>query len=128
MIKTIRNIGLVSLLILFSLVSVVIASDEGLVGYWKFDEGEGNIAVDSNSYKNNGKIVEAVYVEGKDGHALKFDGTKGYVEIPDSDSLNITGAITLEMWVYLQELPEESKIYSFIQKGVNVTIRNSGCI
>jgi len=33
------------------------------------------------------------------GSALKYDGTNDYVNVPDSNSLDITGAITLEAWV-----------------------------
>jgi len=40
-----------------------------------------------------------VWVDGKYGYALNFDGVDDYVEVPDSDSLDITDEITLEAWV-----------------------------
>lgn len=33
------------------------------------------------------------------GHALKFDGTDDYIEVPDSSSLDITEEITIEAWI-----------------------------
>ena len=38
-------------------------------------------------------------MDGIFGKALAFDGTGDTVEIPHADSLNITTAITMEMWV-----------------------------
>jgi len=72
-----------------------------IVGLWLFDEGNGNIAADSSGNKNNGVIKNAKWTNGKIGKALEFDGTAAcFVEIPDSESLDITDAITLEAWVY----------------------------
>ncbi len=34
-------------------------NEEGLIGYWKFDEGEGDILHDSSPYENHGTIVGA---------------------------------------------------------------------
>jgi len=36
---------------------------------------------------------------GFERHALRFDGVDDYVEVPDSESLNITDAITIEAWI-----------------------------
>jgi len=33
------------------------------------------------------------------GYALKFDGTDDYIEVPDSNSLDITEEITIEAWI-----------------------------
>ncbi|EMR73654.1 hypothetical protein MCGE09_00569, partial [Thaumarchaeota archaeon SCGC AB-539-E09] len=39
-------------------------------------------------------------------YALEFDGINNYVEVPDSDSLDITGAITIEFWLKFSSVPE----------------------
>jgi prepilin-type N-terminal cleavage/methylation domain-containing protein len=77
------------------------------VGYWKFDEGSGTTAIDSSGYNNNGTIIGAAYTtetpyqaagQGSGKYALSFNGSNNYVTIPDNNSLDITGAITLEAW------------------------------
>ncbi len=70
-----------------------------LVGYWKFDEGTGTTAQDSSTYRNNGNIQGATWITGKTGQALQFDGASNGVIVADSDSLDLTNAITVEAWV-----------------------------
>ncbi len=66
-----------------------------MVAYWKFDEGIGSIAYDETANANDG-----ILSGGKFGNALEFDGISDYVEVSDSDSLDITSSITLEAWIY----------------------------
>jgi hypothetical protein len=74
----------------------------GLVGYWKFDEGSGNIAADSSGNGNNGTLENAPgWVNGENGSGLSFDGVDDFVLVPDSSSLHISGAVTVMAWVYL---------------------------
>jgi hypothetical protein len=35
----------------------LVGNEEGLVGYWRFDDGTGSKAVDSSSTKNDGTLV-----------------------------------------------------------------------
>jgi len=72
----------------------------GLVLWLKFNEGGGNIAYDSSFYNNHGTIYGATWTDGKFGKALSFDGVDDYVEVPDSESLRITGDLTMIAWVY----------------------------
>lgn len=49
---------------------------------------------------NNGTINSGVtYAQGVVGNAFKFNGTTGYVSLPDN-SLNLTGDFTISVWVY----------------------------
>ncbi len=92
---------LVFVFILFS-VSTAFSAEEGLVGYWNFDEGKGDVATDSSGNKNDGKLVRSPeWVDGKLGKALKFDSAKTQkVEIQNSDSFGeITTAVTMVAWV-----------------------------
>jgi hypothetical protein len=76
----------------------------GLVGYWKFDEGSGITAYDGSGNGNNGTIYGATWVDGKCGKALKFDNISEYINIPDSNSLDIgTSDFTLIAWVYRED-------------------------
>ncbi|MFB0552754.1 MAG: LamG-like jellyroll fold domain-containing protein [Phycisphaerae bacterium] len=87
-------------LISFVLVLAVVgeASAE-LVGHWKFDEGSGNIAVDVSGYGNDGTINGATWTTGKFGPALNFDGIDDDVDCGNDESLNITGEITIALWI-----------------------------
>jgi hypothetical protein len=74
----------------------------GLVGYWKLDEGSGNTAVDSSGKGNTGTLQNGpVWVDGKEGKALGFDGVDDFVQVTDSSSLHLSTAVTVEAWVYL---------------------------
>ncbi len=77
-------------------------SSVGLVGHWKLDEASGLTATDSSGSGNNGTLTDMVGTEWATGilnGALRFDGIRDYVEVPDSPSLDITEAITLAVWV-----------------------------
>ncbi|MGC9046550.1 MAG: LamG-like jellyroll fold domain-containing protein, partial [Minisyncoccia bacterium] len=83
-----------------SLGSVTTWLDKGLVGYWSFDEGTGTIAYDSSGNSNNGTLINGpTWTTGKVGGALSFDGVDDYVEVPDSDSISITGDMTIVAWI-----------------------------
>ena len=53
--------------------SSALDSDAAL-GIWFFDEGNGDTAKDSSNTGNDGEIVDAQWVAGKYGEALKFEG------------------------------------------------------
>jgi len=63
----------------------------GLVLYLPFDEGTGRSTKDQSMWRDSSQCIH--------GSCLKFDGTDDYVEIPDSNSLDITDEITLTAWV-----------------------------
>jgi hypothetical protein len=70
----------------------------GLVGYWKFDEGKGNATVDSSGNHNNGTIVGADWVQGREGSGLSFNGAEDFVDIPDKPSLHVSDALSISLW------------------------------
>ncbi|MHA1329652.1 MAG: DUF2341 domain-containing protein [Candidatus Hodarchaeales archaeon] len=86
---------------------------DGLVAYWRFDEGSGNTAYDTH---------HIAYPTNKDGtkflNALSFDGVDDYVEVPHSDSLEGMEKITISMWAKWvnKTTPSEQWLY-----------RNPGC-
>jgi len=85
---------------------------KGLVAYWSFDEGSGNIAYDSSGNGNHGTIYGAKWTQGKFGQALSFDGVDDYV---DTTAINITGPITITLWVKLN-VPVIDKVHTFVNK------------
>ena len=92
-----------TLLFLFLLSIIFLSSPEaadGLRAHWKFDENNSNIAYDSAG-TNNGTIYGTTAWEtGIRGSCIHFDGSSGYVLIPDDDVLDPTsGDITIEAWI-----------------------------
>ena len=55
--------------------------DEHIVLWLQFDEGAGDVAVDSSNYGNDCAIVGPTWTEGKYGSVLLFDGIDDYVEV-----------------------------------------------
>lgn len=70
---------------------------EGLISYWKFDEGSGSTAYDSAG-DNDGAISGAQWTEGQVRGALEFDGVNDYVNIGKPESLANLGTATVAMW------------------------------
>jgi hypothetical protein len=61
----------------------------GLVGHWKFDEGEGTVARDSSGKGNHGTVRGgAKWAQGRHGGALEFDGKDDKLDVPFSKALN----------------------------------------
>jgi len=82
-----------------------------VVGMWLFDEGDGDAVTDSSGNGNDGKIfgehaaAVPVWVDGKYGTALEFDGKSGHVmfnraeEPEDAFILNLDTDATVMFWV-----------------------------
>ena len=72
----------------------------GLVGYWSFNEGTGTAAMDSSGNGNTGILLNgSTWSSGKSGTGLAFDGANDYVEIPHAQSLNLSTALTVSVWI-----------------------------
>lgn len=84
--------------------------DEGLVGYWKFDEGVGSTTKDESQHGHHGTISGAKWVEGKVGKALEFDGSSARVDIGNPPALQLTGAMTLCAWILVDDYQENGRI------------------
>jgi chitodextrinase len=72
----------------------------GLVAGYSFDEGSGVTVADASGNGNVGTVSSATWSSaGHFGGALSFNGTSSLVTVPDSGSLDLTGAMTLSAWV-----------------------------
>jgi len=103
------------------------ALEEGLLGYWKFDEGLGSAIADSTENGNDGLVVEGnvsdagehaapQWDSGKSGKALKLDGSDDWVRVPASASIDETGdlnAVSVSAWVNIERLNTE-KDFNFV--------------
>ena len=72
---------------------------ESLMGMWLFDQGKGDTVKDSSPNGNDGEIVDAKRVEGKDGMGIEFDGSS-HVVIPASKTTDdFLDGFTYLLWV-----------------------------
>jgi len=94
-----KMIHLFSLALMLSLFFVS-ATEAEMVGWWRLDEGSGTAANDSSGYGNHGTLVSnPQWVVGVAGGALEFNGTSDFVDCGDDESLDITGPITITLWM-----------------------------
>jgi hypothetical protein len=74
-------------------------TDPNLVGWWKLDEGMGNIVLDWSGHDNHGTLANGpIWVEGNDGGALQFDGKDDYVNLGTPPELYIPDNYTYTAW------------------------------
>ena len=85
----------------FSTVPDIAIADPHLVGWWSFDEGSSDTAVDSSGYGHHGILNASVErVEGLFGGALHF-GSGRVVDCGFDAASEVTGDFTLAAWVQL---------------------------
>ncbi len=92
--------------------------NSGLVAYWNFDEGSGNVLHDVSGNGNDGTIYNATWVSGIHVKALSFNGNGDYVEV-DSNLLNQL-PLTISGWVK----PELRNDYDYTTQFPNNVISN----
>ncbi|MBU2036859.1 LamG domain-containing protein, partial [Patescibacteria group bacterium] len=83
--------------------------DSSLVGYWSFDGANMGTtsARDLSGNNNTGWLLNGVKkTEGINGQALSFDGVDDYVNVADSNSLDITNNLTLSFWMKAANLTQ----------------------
>ncbi len=105
-----------SILILITTICVIVMSTvpasadiypDGMVSCWKFDETSGNTAYDFLG-NNDGKVHNELWTTGMFDGALDFrNGTwkkNNVVVVPYNGSLDFTGEVTVEAWLYGKNL------------------------
>ncbi len=73
-----------------------VPSATGLVGWWPAEGSADDVIGGDNGTLQGG----ATFATGEVGQGFHFDGTNGYVQIPDSAALKPTH-VTVEAWVWL---------------------------
>ena len=82
-----------------------------LIGWWKFDEGYGTIALDNSGYDNHGTLGgNPQWVVGHNGDAVEFDGSGDFLDCGDNLSLNISDTVSLTAWIKIANLSIDQKI------------------
>jgi RHS repeat-associated protein len=99
------------------------APQSGLVAAYGFEEKMSRPTVtDSSTQGNNGTIQGSplptpVRSQGRHGQALLRNSTEHTVTVPDSNSLDLTSGITIDLWFQSDTLPGETTY--FVQKGTS---------
>lgn len=122
-----KRFSVLGALVVLLSTTVIVSSQEqldlsrGLVGYWRFDEGEGDVIFDSSGNEHHGGAKNGPqWVEGKFEMALRFDGVDDLVEIPHADQLVKLDQITIALWVKLTGPPDQQggqAIHGLLGKG-----------
>ncbi len=105
------------------------ALDEGLAGYWTFDEGGGATALDFSGSGNDGLLMnDPAWAEGKIKYALDFDGDDDYVQI---NGLSSYQDFTIIGWIKLNdqastELNDNNLFFEKDSKDNRILIRPNG--
>lgn len=100
--RSVRCFCLFQLLMFSSLVcaSNCTSPPPGLVDWWPGEGNAGDIVGTNNGVLNGGATANA---PGVVGQAFQFDGTNGYVQIPDSPAFHPTN-LTVECWILFRTL------------------------
>jgi chitodextrinase len=92
-------------------------SPDGLIGYWKFDEGAGTVAVDSAGTNPGTLINGPVWTTGKIGQALQFNATDNgnYADDPRvviGRNFDVVLPFTFSAWVNPADFADYRAIFS----------------
>jgi MSHA biogenesis protein MshQ len=79
------------------------------VGYWNFDEGQGEEAKDASATKNNGKLTgNPKWVDGKFGKALALNGTSACVVLTKELGQWLGKSGSLSCWIKTKQQGNET--------------------
>lgn len=90
--------------------------DETLMGWWKLDETSGTV-IDTTLNNNDGTVIGTTqdeYGVYKNGKGYSLDGVNDYIIMPDDSTLQITGDLTITVWVRMSAIGAAG---SFLFKG-----------
>ena len=111
-----------AILLLSLAVTVQLAAqdvDAGLLGFWGFEEGSGLVSVNDATYPQQATLVNnPLWVAGKIGGALYFNGESSYVSLGNDELFACTEQCTIAAWVKLNN-PDYNAYTRIISKKYN---------
>ncbi len=91
-----------------------VSATPGRLGYWNFDETEGDTAEDSWGMNNGTLQSGASWTSAVINNGVQLDGSSsGYVDLPDNIMSDINGDFTIATWVRLDEVATWARILDF---------------
>ena len=93
--------------------------EDNLIGYWKFNSGEGSVVVDHTSNGNNGNIEGAVWDDDvpyggspvEVNFSLLFDGDD-YIDVGDNATYDFGSTLSIEAWIKPSSLSARHGIFT----------------
>jgi Leucine-rich repeat (LRR) protein len=82
--------------------STISTLDSGLVAYWNFNEGTGNVAYDSYKRQRNATVRGPTWVSGISGTAVDFQSKNDSITIPTDTAFNLSKSgkgMTISAWI-----------------------------
>jgi len=87
--------------------------DPAFIGWWKFDEGQGNIAYDSSGFDNHGILGgNPQWVGGAIGGGLELDGDDDYVGIDSIAPMMTSNNFSVSIWIKTEQMDQGDVIAS----------------
>lgn len=96
--------------------------DSSTVLLMHLEEGSGQNAGDSSQYNNEGTLGTSTLGDSAEpswtssakvgNYGLDFDGINDYVKVMDSNSLDVSGSVTIEAWINVNSFPNTAGIIS----------------
>lgn len=88
--------------------------EEGLVGYWHFDEATSTIAYDASGNGNNGTLTNGptwqTSASCRAGECLSFNGSTNFIISTSTESLDISESLSVSVWIYPNSTSRQSVI------------------
>ncbi|HUU17598.1 MAG TPA: LamG domain-containing protein [Sedimentisphaerales bacterium] len=108
---TIICISFIIVSLIFAGQSYADVDPETIVGIWLFDEGGGDVAIDSSGNGNDGTLNGPEWTnESKFGGALEFNGSSSYIEFATGESMKIPH-FTFMAWFNTRKLDGYGHIF-----------------
>lgn len=82
------------------------AAEPALVAHWTFDEGHGDVARDVTGHGHDATLKDVAWVPSPRGYALRFDRKGSLARYGHVDSMNLSGDMTLAVWVKMDSTVE----------------------
>lgn len=81
-----------------------------MIGFWRLDEGRGDLVRDTSGHGHDGKAEHCVWQETPP--ALGFDGYQSFVDVPWHEDFYPKEELTLAAWVWPADLAGEGALIS----------------
>ncbi len=100
-------------------------ADNDTSALWGFDEGKGQILLDSSVNGNDGLLggggnsepSDPSWRAGKFGKALHFDGRDDYIWVEKTDSLKPDDSISIEAWFQVDSMQKDAALFGGRENG-----------
>src|SRR3989344_1740468 len=93
--------------------------NQGLVGYWSFDEDAGTTVPDHSGSGNTGTATNGpTGTTGQLGRALNFDGSNDYVITTNSSGLTGSASRTVSLWFRSNSLATSQALFYYCGASV----------